>query len=180
MTEVLTNGRLRGRAVPPLPAFTFPHSGITVGVRRIAADTQDAINRELQRQHPPPEPPVVDNGDELEPSPNLADPDYQEQLRHYLRDIALKLTTKMFDLALRRIVVEVDQDTLDEFKADMAAIGTPLPEDMDDRELYIRHICVSDQADLAALIGYLQGQSMPTPEVVQEFLDTFRGDVSRS
>lgn len=178
MTDVLTNGhRTRGRSVPPLPAFTFPHSGVTVGVRRFSADTQDTIRRELMRVYPPPDPPIEDNGPELEPAPNFADPDYKDAIAAYLRDIAVKLTTKMFELALRRIVVEVDTQALEQLKEDMRAIGTPLDETLDDRELYIRHICVSSTADLTALLAYLQGQSMPTPEVVQEFIDTFQRNV---
>ena len=54
MTVETTNGHLKGRAVPALPQFTFPDSGITVGLRRLSPDTQDRIARELSRKSPPP------------------------------------------------------------------------------------------------------------------------------
>ena len=39
LVEPITNGRQRGR-VAPLPTFTFPDSGITVELRRLAPGTR--------------------------------------------------------------------------------------------------------------------------------------------
>lgn len=175
-----TNGRAKGRAVPPLPAFTFPDSGVTVGLRRFAPDTQDQIARALQRENPAPQVPTVEgveNADgtfELEPNP--ADPDYQQAISKYLQWLALETSKKMVDLALRRMEVEVDQAAVDALRADMAAIGTPI-EDDDDRMVYIRHICISSTYDLTTMLAYLQRRSLPTEVAVQEFLDSFQRPV---
>lgn len=172
-----TNGyqQPRGRHAP-LPSFTFPDSGITVGLRRFAPDTQDAIAREVTRQNPPPPVPVVET--ELGDEPNPADPDYQQAISAYFRQQALDVSGRLVELAFRRIVVEVDQAAVDLLKADMAAIGTPLPEDWDDRTIYIRHICISSTYDLTSMLAYLQRRSMPTEVAVQEFLESFQRDVS--
>lgn len=167
-----TNGRIKGRVVPPLPQFTFPDSGITVGLRRFAPDTQDAISRELMRRQPAPPVPVIET--ELGEEENPADPDYQQATVAYLQRINLEVSAKMVELALRRIEVEVDHATVDQLKEDMAAIGTPLPDDLDDRMVYIRHICISSSYDLTAMIAYLNRRSLPTEAAVQEFLDSFQ------
>lgn len=177
MTEVLerTNGHHpKGRAAP-LPAFTFPDSGITVGLRRFSPDLQDTIARTYQRENPPPEVPQVevDYGEGPVLEPNAADPDYQQAVSSYLQKMTLDITAKMFDLALRRIEVEVDQDAVNQLRADMDAINTPI-EEADDRMVYIRYICISSTYDLTSLISYLQRRSMPTEVAVQEFLESFQ------
>lgn len=191
MTDVLeqTNGRVKGRAVPALPQFTFPDSGITVGLRRFAPDTQDQIARALMRDHPAPPVPVVEGIERadgtFETEPNPADPDYQAALVAYLNQINTETSTKMFGLAMRRIEVEVDQAAVDRYKEDMAAIGTPIPETMDDgtpwddRTIYIRCICISSSYDLTAMLAYLQRRSLPTEAAVQEYLESFRGHIQR-
>lgn len=176
-TTETTNGRAKGRAAPPLPAFTFPDSGITVVLRRFAPDTQDAIVRALQRDDPPPAVPIATT--ELGEEPNPADPDYQKALSDYFQRLALETSKKLVDLALRRIEVEVDQAAVDALRADMAAIGTPI-EDDDDRMVYIRHICISSTYDLTAMLAYLQRRSLPTEAAVQEFLESFQRSVSRA
>ena len=178
MTVETTNGHLKGRAGAALPQFTFPDSGITVGLRRFSPDTQDRIVRELQRKSPPPPAPEIET--ELGSEPNPADPDYQQALATYWARINLEASERMFQLALRQIDVEVDHAALDRLKADMEAIDTPLDADKDDRDLYIRHICISSVHDLTALLSYLQRYSTPTEEAIQERLDSFRGNVPGS
>ncbi len=186
MTDILerTNGHQKGRAAPPLPQFTFPDSGVTVGLRRFAPDTQDQITRALMRKHPAPPVPMTegmegpDGTPEMEPNP--ADPDYQQAVIAYMQRINLEASTKMFELAMRRIEVEVDRAAVERYKEDMAAIGTPLPDTLedgtplDDRTIYIRHICISSAYDLTAMLAYLQRRSLPTEAAVQEYLESFR------
>lgn len=171
----------KGRAVPALPAFTFPDSGITVGLRRFAPDTQDQIARALQRENPPPPVPMVEGIERadgtFELEPNAADPDYQQALSEYMQQIILQVSAKLVDLALRRMEVEVDQAAVNQLRDDMAAIGTPI-EDTDDRMVYIRHLCISSTYDLTAMMAYLQRRSLPTEVAVQEFLESFQRPVS--
>lgn len=179
MTDVLEH-RQKGRAVPPLPQFTFPDSGIAVGLRRFAPDTQDLITRALMREQPEPAVPVVevDYGEGAgKAEENPADPDYQQAMRAYMERIMMQVSAKMVELALRRIEVEVDLEAVAAFRADMAAIGTPLPDDLSDRDIYIRHICISSTYDLTVLMAYLARRSLPTEEAVQEYLASFRGGV---
>jgi hypothetical protein len=149
-----------------------------VGLRRLAPDTQDQITRALMRDNPAPPVPVVE-GIELtdgtfEMEPNPADPDYQVALSAYLRRINEEVSTKMFELAMRRIEVEVDQEAVNAYKADMAAIGIDLDPELDDKTIYIRCICISSTIDLAAMLAYLTRRSMPTEVAVQEYLDSFQ------
>ncbi len=186
MTDVLerTNGHQKGRAVPALPQFTFPDSGITVGLRRLAPDTQDQITRALMRETPAPEVPMVEGMERsdgtFEMEPNPADPDYQATLAAYMRRIGMDASTKMFELAMRRIEVDVDQGAVTRYKEDMEAVGIPLDPDMDDKALYIRCICISSSYDLAAMLAYMQRRSMPTEVAVQEYLDSFQRGVQRT
>jgi hypothetical protein len=171
-----TNGHHpKGRAAPGLPMFTFPDSGITVGLRRFAPDTQDQIARAIQRETPPPALPMVET--ELGAEPNPADPDYQTALSSYMQQIVLEVSRKLIDLALRRMEVTVDQDAVAALREDMAAIGTPI-DDTDDRMVYIRHICISSTYDLTVMMAYLQRRSLPTEVAVQEFLESFQRPIS--
>lgn len=173
-----TNGHLKGRAAP-LPAFTFPDSGVTVGLRRFAPDTQDSIVRAIQREHPAPAVPTVEveyEDGKITQEPNPADPDYQKALSDYLQWLALETSKKLVDLALRRIEVDVDHEAVAALRADMEAIGTPI-EDPDDRMVYIRHICISSTYDLTTMLAYLQRRSLPTEAAVQEFLESFQRPV---
>lgn len=178
MTDTIerTNGHQKGRAVPALPQFTFPDSGITVGLRRFAPDTQDQIARAVMRERPAPSVPEVET--ELGTEPNPADPDYQAAVAAYLQLINTEVSTRMFDLAMRRIEVEIDQAAVDRYREDMAAIGAPVDDSIDDRTLYIRHICISSTYDLSALLAYLTRRSLPTEAAVQEYLDSFQRDLS--
>lgn len=177
-TDIQNGHHSKGRAAPGLPAFTFPDSGITVGLRRFAPDTQDQIARAIQRETPPPSVPMVKTElDEEEPNP--ADPDYQTALSAYMQQIVLEVSRKLVDLALRRMEVEVDTAAVAALREDMAAIGTPI-EDDDDRMVYIRHICISSTYDLTAMMAYLQRRSLPTEVAVQEFLESFQRDISGS
>src|SRR6478672_4729889 len=146
MTIETTNGHLKGRAAPALPQFTFPDSGITVGLRRFSPDTQDRISRELQRKSPPPAVPEIET--ELGTEENSADPDYQQAIGAYWTRIQIETAERMVALAFRQMEVEVDQAALGRLKADMEEIGTPLDAEKDDRELYIRHICITSSYDL--------------------------------
>jgi hypothetical protein len=183
-TDIQNGHHPKGRAVPPLPEFTFPDSGITVGLRRFAPDTQDQITRELMRKNPAPPVPMVEGVERsdgtFEMEPNPADPDYQKEVMAYFQRLSVETNAKMFDLALRRIEVEVDRDAVDQYKEDMAAIGMPFDTEVDDRTIYIRHICISSTYDLSALLAYLTRRSLPTEVAVQEYLDSFQRNVSGS
>lgn len=176
-----TNGVMKGRAAP-LPSFTFPDSGITVQVRRISPDAQARIGQAIANDpewhllHPKPQPPmqIVEAIDGPMEAPNVDDPEYKRALSQYLAWMAAEAGVRLLELALRQIVVEVDTEAVSEHRANMAAIGAPLPEDTSDRDIYLRQICVSSTYDAAALVAHVQGASAPTRGAIQASLDMFR------
>lgn len=181
-----TNGRLRGR-VAPLPTFTFPDSGITVQLPRLAPDTQAHIartlgdDREWATDHPRPEPPIqtVEAIDGPMEAPNTDDPDYKKALSAYLITFQAEVGRRMLELAIDLIDVDVDTVAVEQRRRLMAKIGAPLPDDADDREIYIKQICISSAYDSACLMAHVQGTAAPTKEGIQAALDMFRDLVSR-
>ena len=180
MTEVLerTNGhRTKGRAAP-LPAFTFPDSGITVGVRRFSPDLQDTIARAYTRDHPAPLPPMVEGAIEGEQEPNPADPDYEQALNKYFQGVTLFVSQKMLELAFDSIVIQESDEEMvaavAALRAQMEKIGAPIDPDLDDRAVYIRFICINSTLDMTGLIAHLQRRSLPSEVAVGEFLESFQ------
>lgn len=183
-TEALsTNGRQAGR-VAPLPTFTFPDSGITVELRRLAPDTQQHIAQAVEsdpewiERHPKPEPPlqsVTNLEGKEEQIPNPEEPEYQKKLNAYMLQFTIEIGNRLTELALRQIVVDVDEAAVKQLREDMQAIGAPIPDDADDRMLYIRRICISSVFDIQALLAYIQGRSGPTEAAVARHRATFPG-----
>lgn len=179
-----TNGHAKGRAVPPLPAFTFPDSGITIHVPRLSPNTQALIAEQVQREMPPrPEPPIqaVEGLDgKLHDEPNPANPEYLAALREWVQSANIEIGGRFRQLIMRRLVVEVDGAAVAQLREDMAAIGSPLPDDADDRQLYLDHICISSAIDFEALMAFVQRRAGPTEAATAEHRAAFRGDVSGS
>ena len=181
--ESTTNGRQRGRAAP-LPSFTFPDSGITVSLRRMAPDTQQHIARAVEEdeawraKHPRPEPPlqpVTDLEGKEELVPNVEEPEYQKRLGTYLQAFNIEVGERLIALALRQIVCEVDTESVQTLRDDLAAVGAPLPDEASDEDIYIRRICVSSVFDIQALMAYVQGHSGPTEAAIARHRATFSG-----
>jgi len=183
--ETTTNGRQRGR-VAPLPTFTFPDSGITVELRRLAPGTQEQIahavehDEEWRTEHPKPEPPlqtVTDLEGREELVPNDDEPEYKKRLGVYNAALNTEIGERLITLAKRQIVCEVDAEAVEKLRDDMAAIGAPFPEDADDADIYINRICISSVLDLGALLAYIQGSSRPTEAAIARHRATFSGSV---
>lgn len=180
-----TNGHHpRGRAAPPYPEFTFPDSGITVNVPRLSPDTQAQIGRvvreEMKQTDPEPQIPMepVEGLDgKLAEEPNPLNEAYQTaQTAWYTRYYAA-IGKRFSDLVLRQVQVEVDADAVQRLREDMAAIRTPIPDDEDDRTVYLRRICISSWVDHEALMAFVQRRNQPTKEAIQAYLDTFPHNV---
>lgn len=179
-----TNGIHRGRAAP-IPTFTFPDSGITVGLRRIPAGTQQQIamavegDQEWGAAHPKPTPPLqkVETLDGPSEVPNPDAPEYQRALAEYTGALALEIGERMITLAKRQIVVEVDEGAVAQLKEDMQAIGAPFPSDADSRDIYISRICISSLFDLTTMLAYLRGNSEPTEAAITQHRAMFPGSI---
>lgn len=181
--ETTTNGVGRGRHAP-LPTFTFPDSGITVSLRRLAPDTQQHIAQAIEDdpewkvEHPRPEPPLqpvvnLEGTEELIPNPE--EPKYKELLSGYLFALSAEIGQRMLHLALRQIVVDVDEGVVEQLREDMESIGAPIPDDADSRDIYIRRICISSVIDLEALMAYIQRRSGPTEAAIARHRAGFQG-----
>lgn len=183
IAEPTTNGVHRGRHAP-LPTFTFPDSGITVSLRRLAPDTQQQIAQAVEgdldwvAKHPKPEPPLqmvtnLEGKEELIANPE--EPEYKKQSESYLAALANEIGERMIALALRQIVVDVDTDAVQQLRDDMIAVSAPFPDETPDEEIYIRRICISSVFDLQALLAYIQGRSGPTEAAVARHRAMFQG-----
>lgn len=177
-------GATNGRSATALPTFTFPDSGIAVKLRRISPDTQArialALSKEWDATNPRPQPPIqaveaIDGNTEM---PNANDPDYLKAIAEWMGQFNAEVGKRLLLLALSMIEVTIDQAALDQLKREMAAIGAPFDADADDRDIYLKQICVSSVLDAAALVAYVQGTSAPTKEGIQATLDMFQRSVS--
>lgn len=168
----MSNNGLKGRSVPPLPTFTFS-TGITVSLRRVSPFLLHAV----QQQFPAPKPPVIDveYGDgKTRHEANEADPDYQDKLAEH----QAMLNDKLNDLMLEGgIVVDFDANELEEAKRVVATIGAAFPEEASDKLAYIKYVCIGNGDDITNVIRAIQGQSFPTEANVQQYVETFPGNV---
>lgn len=183
--EVLQNGNgahPKGRAVPPLPVHLFKDSGVVIKLRKIAPHTQTKLAQLLQREHPKPEPPIVQT--EIGPEENPADPEYQEQVEAWQRELAQKLNERMFKYAALECEVEVNLDDVTRTKRSLRAIGIEWEDDpnLTDEEnlriFYIAHVACATAEDLQEFYKAVTRRSQPSEEAVQAWADTFPGDVS--
>src|ERR1051325_3353086 len=177
-----TNGtHTKGRAVPPLPLHTFQDSGITVGLRKIAPNTQAQLSLQIQREIPRPQPPV--NQTELGPEKNEADPDYARQLEEWERACSMRLNRIMFTIAALECECGVDMEEVERKQRSFRAAKFQWEEDPDlsDAErakvFYIEHIACATQEDMREFYAAVTRRSQPTEAAVRAHIDSFRGDV---
>lgn len=173
----------KGRTPPPLPTFTFPDSGITVSVRKLSPFMGEQIGRSLRKEHPAPKPPIniVMYGDgKPVQEENLADPDYLAAMQQYEQEQAHEAGQRMMNLVIQAAVVLDDVDTAEvaRIRAVMAAVGAPIDDEMDDREVYIRFVCIGTQDDLEDLMEAATRRSQPTEAAIAENVTAFRSQVS--
>lgn len=191
MTDVLTNGhRPKGRAAPP-PTVKFS-SGYSVTVRRLPPMTQQRIAESIAqldevRGVKRPTPPMVDNGDELPPSPNDADPDYLAAVERF--DAACKVEFSdrlLLFVCLDAVEIELTAEQraiVERTRRRLTKVGAwrddpDLDADENDRVLFIQHIAATNGDDLRALYRAVVELSEPTPEVVEQHIESFPSNAS--
>lgn len=188
MTATLTervNGHLqKGRDVPPekLHPFTFEGTGRTVQIRKLSALIRDEVHRAVRRDASfpkEPEPPIqeVDYGEGKIKRPNRQHSVFLEMQREWQAKFLEEVSERLVTLIIRRAVVcEIDAQAVAQARADMAAIDVPLDE-YDDHYVYVAFVCVGPRADYNDLLRVVFERSMPSEEVVQAHIDSFRGPV---
>lgn len=146
--------------------YTF-RNGITVGVLRMSPD----LLREIQRQFPPPSPPVQHT--ELGDEPNPADPDYLIAAMEHRQQMGDRLINAII---LRGLWVDIDKPALEQLRADMREVGTELP--ANDKIAYVRYLCITDPGnELRELQEIVLRQGQPTEAAIREAAGEFKSDV---
>lgn len=186
MTGIPQPTKARGRKAPPLPTYEFPDVGVTVQIRRLGPFTMDEIRKKLAKDRQAPKPPVipVEIGEMRvkmqEPNPN--DPAYRQELAEYDYWLQTSVGEKMMELMINYCIVaditddEAKEAILDK-RAVLALIDPEAAETYGDKEVYIRHYLITSPAELTRLQQFILGQSMPTPEAVEQHIEAFPGDV---
>lgn len=185
-TKATTNGRhQQGRAVPPelLYEHTFQDTGRTIQIRKLSALARDEVRRQVKRSpgFEEPQPPVVevDYGEGKIRQPHRAHPVYQDLLKEWNARVTQEAGERIAAFAIRRAAVcEVDKAAVQDTRAFMASINTPLDE-YDDLYVYIAFVCVGSQQDYNEFLAAVFNRSIPSQEAIQAHLDSFPGRTGR-
>lgn len=153
----------------PLPTYTFKNGAVAT-VHHIGQMTVAHIATGAQKKFPPIPIPTFDV-DDLKNQPNPADPAYQQAVALRQGQINLAIMDALMELA---VDIEIDPQALGKVQATMDLIGMPLDE-ISDKVAYIKHCCITDGSEMAALGNLLRGIS---DEAVEAAAATFPGNVS--
>jgi hypothetical protein len=170
--------------------FTWS-SGITTGVRALSPLLRDRIEQAVRQNTPKPQPKKVPvtwvDGTEGEED-FINDPDYQDQLVAYEREVGLATARHFTNFALLH-AVEVDavevNAALAELDASLALFGVggdesitgvtgePLPAEAQRRLRYIREVCFTSGDDWPRFLRVLH-RTIVDEEAIQGAAATFR------
>jgi hypothetical protein len=126
--------------------ITLPDSGHTCTWPDLPPGALDAIVRAAEEAHPKPAPPT---------DAQLADPNtreaavdaYVRQLMSRYGRVLDQVVDRVIPLIAQHLADSVDAEGVRALRADMAAIGTPIDPAMDDREVFLRHLCFASFND---------------------------------
>jgi hypothetical protein len=174
----------QGRIAPPLPAFTFKDSGVTIQVRKVGPTTQQRLAQQIQRDFPEPPIPVVET--ELGPEQNAADPEYVKAMEAWQQQTNGELTNRLMLIAALEAEVTIDAQARTEIarrKRHLKLIGIPyednpdLTEEENERVFYVLNIAAASPEDLGEFGAAVLRRSVPTEAAVQAQITTFPGDL---
>jgi hypothetical protein len=185
MDHITTNGHgTRGRAVPPLPEFTFKDSGITIRIRKVGPTTQQHLAQAIMKEIPEPTPPMAET--ELGPEPNAADPAYLVAKADWEQKTRWELTQRLMLIAALEAEVAIDdlaRADIERKKRHLKLIGIPHQDNPDltteenEKVFYILHVAAATPEDLGEFSAAVNRRSVPTEEAVQAQISTFQRDV---
>lgn len=181
LMEVISNGHTKTHATPELETITFS-TGVTVRVRPLATMTVQLINAAV-RKDPAfrrPEPPrqKVETLDGPSEVANPNDPAYVAELAAYEARFGEEVGTRFLKVLARRgVVLDIDEEWVAAFRADMDAAGASVAA-LSDEEIYLYHYAAPLTEDMELLQRKALRLAQPTEEAVQAHVDSFRGDVS--
>jgi hypothetical protein len=166
------------RIPPAYPEYQFT-SGYAVHVRLLGPQTLTNIARAVNQEwaDKKPTPPTEEINGVLQE--NDAHPDYLVALSTHQdavnTEVGKRVMTLLADYAL---VAEHDESDIAAYKQAMAAIGTPVPDDVSDGFIFLWHLCATSQEEIQDFMAFALSQGKPTPEGTKSHRDSFRGNVS--
>lgn len=189
------NGRIRGRAVPELPAHTFKDSGITVRLHKLSPMTSQEIisqvRRELKDEEPLPPLVEVDYGAGKITEPHKGHPVYQERLAAWEAKVNQTANDRLFKLAcldaVELAIGDAERAAIERKKrflkiaAHVEWHDDPelLPEE-NERWFYITHIACGSPDDIQEFYNAIATRSQPTEAAVEAHKASFPGDAQGS
>lgn len=146
------------------------------GSKVVLSPVSSALVAELQRQHPEPPIPVIEIVNEegvkfVEETPQ--DPDYLKKLNKWNADINVRWIDVLLKLGAKPL--EVDTIKLEQVKAVMAEVGTPLAGD--ESFLYLKYCLMSDKEETQQLIDAVQQTSKPEERAIIRALENFSSEL---
>lgn len=193
MTDVLTNGHVKGRGVPPLPTHTFKDSGVTVRLHKLSPITGQEIAQQVQREQAgtKPQPPLVavDYGQGTITQPNTGDPTYRQMLAAWQAECSRIANDRLFDLAcLLAVEVTIGEAERAQIARTKRLLRLTAGIDWQDRDdltpeendqlFYMTHVAPGSPDDLKEFYEAITIRSQPTEAAIERHKDSFPGDVS--
>lgn len=126
--------------------------------------------REFERGIKPPVAPIQTT--ELGEEPNYAHPGYLAEVMGYEEKVN---QARMDALIVLGIDVEIDKPALARFRDRSERLGIVL--DADDHLVYVKHLCVTTDNDMANLMSAIMGVSIPTEEKISVRAEEFKSAV---
>ncbi len=165
-----------------LPEYTFMQSDITVRIKRLGPFTIDEIQAKLKKQKSPPQPPEiwVSYGDSNRLERNFADPAYAADKAIYDEWLQERMGEELLELICSYSVVPIEDHSEEiQSKREMLELihGKEAADLLSDMYIFVRHVCILSSEALVDFRDFVLGRSHPTPEVVQEHLNAFPGNV---
>lgn len=183
MTVQNNGSHVRGRAAPDWPTFTTT-AGYTFRIRRLGPDRipliRQAAIKELFESCPAvPTERVPIGPDQWTELPNENNEDYRKAKAAWDNQVYALAGRKVVSLLGKYVIVDQeDVQAVQDYRALMDEIGTPVPESETDREVWLWRIACPDANDVTRLIAFATNTSLPSQEAIQAQKNTFRGDVS--
>ena len=186
------NGRLKGRATPELPAFTFKDSGVTVRLHKLSPMTAQEVvsqaRREMASEEPQPPMVEVDYGNGKVTEPHRGHPVYVERHADWEARVQSLANERLFRLAcLDAIEVEIGETEKHAIERKKRYLRIAARIDHEDDPLltpeeneqlfFITHIACATPDDLREFYQAIIMRSQPTEAAIEAHKASFPGDV---
>jgi hypothetical protein len=133
--------------------ITFPDSGYTITWPDLPPGALDILVRDAQQAYPKP---VLTDAQLADVDTISAAADaHVSQLMDRFAQILDRVTDRIVPVLAQHSAEPIDTEAVKRLRAAMETIGTPLDPEQGDREVFLRHICISSPVDRRALYDVL-------------------------